>query len=90
MGVRFEPHDPPADDREIRSLSDRSGVELGQVRALFDRERVRLGMGAKIGSYLAVLTTANVRGMLQRAAQNRKLPVHLHRWEDDGGRVRAR
>ena len=81
--------DSPAHERAIRSLSDRSGVELGQVRALFHGEIARLGMGAKVGSYLAVLTTANVRGMLLRAAGRRKIPQHIHRWEDDGGMVRA-
>ncbi len=78
------------DEREIRSLSDRSGVEVGEVRALFHQESARLRMGAKIGSYLAVLTTANVRGMLRRAARHKRLPRHLHCWEDDGGTVRPR
>jgi len=81
-------HHPSADEREIRSLSNRSGVEVGQVRVLFRDELARLGMGAKVGSYLAVLTTANVRGMLLRAARRRKIPRHLHRWEDDGGSAR--
>ena len=81
-------HHPSADEREIQSLSNRSGVEVGQVRVLFRDELARLGMGAKVGSYLAVLTTANVRGMLLRASRRRKLPRHLYRWEDDGGSAR--
>lgn len=71
MAMSFEQKDPPADEREIRSLSDRSGVELRHVRALFDHEFARLGMGAKVGSYLAVLTSSNVRAMLRRAAARR-------------------
>jgi len=90
MGKHFESRDPPADEREIRSLSDRSGVEVGEVRALYQKESTRLGMGAKIGSYLAVLTTASVRGMLRRTARHKRLQGHLQRWEDDGGKIRPR
>jgi hypothetical protein len=61
-------------------------------------------MGAKVGSYLAVLTASNVRGMLRRraglaaavpslrepsaAARAWREHWHLQRWEDDGGKVR--
>ena len=55
-----------AHDREIRSLSDRSGAPPAEVRALFVAEFARLKIGAKIGSYLSVLTQSNVRGMLRR------------------------
>jgi len=59
-------------------------------------------MGATVGSYLAVLTAANARGMLRRrvrlagaaksaqerdAARAPREQRHLQRWEDDGGRV---
>jgi len=121
MKAPFEHDDPQADEREIRSLSDRSGVELVQVRTLFRKELARVGMGAKVSSYLAVLTASNVRGMLRRmarlaeaalvqernAAPAAREPLtvrdaewlaedsglhnqdgRLHRWEDDGGRVR--
>jgi hypothetical protein len=54
---------------EIRSLSDRSGASLAQVRTLFSDELARLKMGAKVGSYLGVLTASNVRGMLRRKAR---------------------
>jgi len=56
-------------EREIRSLSDRSGASVAQVRTLFSDEFARLKMGAKVGSYLGVLTTSNVRGMLRRKAR---------------------
>ena len=56
-------------EREIRSLSDRSGASVAQVRTLFSDEFARLKMGAKVGSYLGVLTASNVRGMLRRKAR---------------------
>jgi hypothetical protein len=59
-------HQPGTYERQIRSLSDRSNTPPGKVRALFDTELARLKMGATVGSYLAVLTEANVRGMLRR------------------------
>lgn len=80
----------PADERAIRSLSARSGVALPQVRRLFRHEFDRLGMGAKVGSYLAVLTASNVRAVLMRKARLADAPSpaeRLERWEDDGGRV---
>lgn len=95
--------DKEPNEREIRSLSDRSGIRLVEVRTLFRREARRLGMGAKVGSYLAVLTASNVRGMLRRrarlaaavpsvrepsAARAWREQRHLQRWEDDGGKVR--
>jgi hypothetical protein len=55
-----------AHDREIQSLGDRSGAPPTEVRAMFVTEFARLKIGAKVGSYLAVLTQANVRGMLRR------------------------
>lgn len=64
--------DRQPDEREIRSLSDQSGVAPAQVRTLFRHEHARLGMGAKVHSYLAVLTASNVRGMLRRVAQRRE------------------
>jgi hypothetical protein len=62
-------HQPGTYERQIRSLSDSSDTPRWRVRALFDTELARLQMGAKIGSYLAVLTESNVRGMLRRKAK---------------------
>ena len=59
-------HQPGAYERQIRSLSDSSNTPPSKVRALFNEELARLQMGAKVGSYLAVLTESNVRGMLRR------------------------
>jgi hypothetical protein len=47
-------------------LSARTEVPPAEVGALFAHEFARLRMGAKVGSYLAVLTTSNVRAMLRR------------------------
>jgi hypothetical protein len=57
-----------ANEREIIVLSDRNGVSETDVRTLFAAEFARLKMGAKVSSYLTVLTTSSVRGMLQRKA----------------------
>lgn len=69
MGSNFQ-HDlsSRANEREIALLSDRAGASVTDVRALFVPEFARLKMGAKIGAYLTVLTTSNVRGMLRREA----------------------
>ncbi len=72
MRAPLEQDDRQPDEREIRSLSDQSGVAPAQVRTLFRHEHARLGMGAKVHSYLAVLTASNVRGMLRRVAQRRE------------------
>ena len=68
MNALFEHRNSQRHEREIRSLSDRSGASLAQVRTLFSDEFARLKMGAKVGSYLGVLTASNVRGMLRRKA----------------------
>lgn len=69
MNAPFEHASSQWHEREIRSLSDRSGASLAQVRTLFVDELARLKMGAKVGSYLGVLTASNVRGMLRRKAR---------------------
>lgn len=64
----------------------------------------RLCIGARVGSYRAVLVASHEYGMLKRKARltadvpqealaqlrvpNREPPPYLHRWEDDGGSVR--
>jgi hypothetical protein len=53
-------------ERAISSLSHRSGAPLAQVRSLFAQEFSRLELGAKVRSYLAVLTASKVRAMLRR------------------------
>jgi hypothetical protein len=65
----------------------------------------RLCIGARVGSYRAVLLASHERGMLKRKArltanlaqealaqlrvQKREPAPSLHRWEDDGGSVRG-
>jgi len=77
-------HQPGTHERQIRSLSESSDTPAWKVRALFNAELARLQMGASVGSYLAVLTESNVRGMLRRKA---KLAVDLAE-NDDGGCLR--
>jgi Protein of unknown function (DUF3562) len=55
-------------ERAMNSLCDRTGASPAEVRRLFAQEFSRLELGAKVRSYLAVLTTSNVRGMLRRKA----------------------
>jgi hypothetical protein len=57
-----ESHSP----QDYRSLSDTGGPPTADGRALYAAERSRLRIGAKVGSYLAVLTQSNERGMLRR------------------------
>ena len=63
------PQDSPetaSHEREIRSLSASTAVPPAEVGTLFAPDFARPRMGAKVGSYLAVLTTSNVRAMLRR------------------------
>ena len=53
-------------ERAIDSLRERSGAPLAEVRSLFAQEFSRLELGAKVRSYLAVLTASKVRAMLRR------------------------
>jgi hypothetical protein len=50
----------------INSLRNRSGAPLAEVRSLFAQEFSRLELGAKVRSYLSILTASNVRTMLRR------------------------
>jgi len=60
-------------ERAIDSLRGRTGAPLTEVRSLFAQEFSRLELGAKVRSYLAVLTASNVRAMLRRKdTQSRK------------------
>ena len=53
-------------ERAINSLRDRTGAPLVEIRRLFAQEFLRLQLGAKVRSYLSVLTASNVRAMLRR------------------------
>ena len=53
-------------ERVIGSVRDRTGAPLAVVRSLFAQEFSRLELGAKVRSYLAVLTASNVRAILRQ------------------------
>lgn len=53
-------------ERAMGSLCDRTGAPLAEVQRLFAQEFSRLEPGARVRSYLAVLTASNVRAMLRR------------------------
>ncbi|HUI61572.1 MAG TPA: DUF3562 domain-containing protein [Steroidobacteraceae bacterium] len=55
-------------ERAMSSLCDRTGAPPAEVRRLFTQEFSRLELGARVRSYLAVLTASNVRAMLRRRA----------------------
>jgi hypothetical protein len=57
-------------ERAIRSLRDHSGAPVAEVRSLFAQEFSRLEVGAKVRSYLALLTASNVRSMLRRKKES--------------------
>lgn len=67
MSPLFEPgKEAVRHERAMSSLSDRTGAPLAEVRRLFAQEFARLELGAKVRSYLAVLTASNVRALLRR------------------------
>jgi hypothetical protein len=82
MTIPAENRHSQANEREIAALSDRLGASHSHVRTLFSQELARLQMGAKVGSYVDVLTAANVRGMLQRKA--RLAAEHAHEIASEG------
>lgn len=53
-------------ERAISSLHVRTGAPLVEVRRLFAQEFSRLEVGAKVRSYLSLLTVRNVRARLRR------------------------
>lgn len=53
-------------EHALSSLCERTGAPLAEVRHLFAQEFTRLEPGAKVRSYLAVLTAFKVRAMLRR------------------------
>jgi hypothetical protein len=57
-------------ERAIRSLRERTGAPVAEVRSLFAKEFARLELGAKVRSYLAVLTASNVRTLLRRKRES--------------------
>lgn len=78
--------DDDGHERAMTSLSARTGAPLALVRDLFALEFARLGLGATVRSYLALLTTANVRAMLRvrekALAGVRADPANLSRVSD--------
>ena len=54
----------------IDSLRKRTGAPLAEVRSLFAQEFSRLKLGAKVTSYLSILTASNVRTMLRRKVRS--------------------
>ena len=53
-------------ERAMSSLCGRTGAPLAEVQHLFAQEFSRLERGARVRSFLAVLTASNVRAELRR------------------------
>jgi len=53
-------------ERAVSSLCDRTGAPLAEVRSLFAQEFSSLEPGAKVRSYLTLLTASRVRAILRR------------------------
>lgn len=52
-------------ERAISTLTQRTGVPLAEVRALFAKEFARLARGATVRSYLVTRTASNVLAALR-------------------------
>ncbi|MFZ0500677.1 MAG: DUF3562 domain-containing protein [Steroidobacteraceae bacterium] len=52
-------------ERAISALTQRTGVPLAEVRALFTEEFARLARGATVRSYLVTRTASNVLAALR-------------------------
>lgn len=58
-------NEPAQHERVIGALTDRTGVPLAEVRALYAGEFARLARGATVRSYLALRARSNVLAMLR-------------------------
>lgn len=66
MNLPLEPDQEAAShERAIGWLRDRTGAPLAEVQRQFAREFARLELGARVRSYLSVLTVANVRATVR-------------------------
>ena len=52
-------------DRAIESLADESEVLVDIVASLYNKERVRLEVGARITGFISILAIRNVRKLLR-------------------------
>jgi hypothetical protein len=67
MSSLFEPgKEAVRHERAMSALCDRTGAPLTKVRSLYAQEFSRLELGAKVRSYLEVLTARKVRAILRR------------------------
>jgi hypothetical protein len=62
----YDRYGPWTHERGIQIIRDWAGASSSEVQTLLPPEFARLTMGAKVGSYIAVLTESSARGMSQR------------------------
>jgi len=72
----MDPHETEQSYRQrgIAFLSEESHVPIGEVTQLYEHEWAALGRGARISSFLPLLTVRNVRRLL-RARRPGKHPT---------------
>lgn len=56
-------------ERAIALLTARTGASPEEVRGLYATELARLRRGARVHTYLQILTTSKVRSVLRRAGK---------------------
>jgi hypothetical protein len=59
------PHESATHARAIETLAQQSHVSIDQVAQLYERELAALKVGARITSFLTILTTRKVREILR-------------------------
>jgi hypothetical protein len=58
-------HESSTHERAIETLAQQSHVSIDQVAQLYERELAALKVGARITSFLTILTTRKVRAILR-------------------------
>ena len=70
-------HDSPAQARDIEALAREAHVPLDDVAQLYARELAALTAGARITSFLPILTTRKVRAILRQRCHASRIPATL-------------
>ena len=66
-------HDSPMHARDIEALAREARVSLDDVAQLYARELAALTVGARITSFLPILTTRKVRAILRQRCQPNRI-----------------
>ena len=69
------PHDSTVHERDIESLAREAHVPLDDVARLYASELAALTAGARITSFLPILTTRKVRAILRQRCHPHRIPA---------------